>query len=312
MKALALAALVAAAAPLASADPVTVAAKPAKTEVGVGEPFVVELRAEGPAGTEWLLPPELITEDAELRALPAAQSPAPDGSAPAARYQAVIFSLDKAQVPAIPVRYRLPNGREGEASSEPIALRVVSALPRDPREQSLADIRGPIEVGIGRAFWIALAGALVALAVAGALWWRRRRRAAAPLAAAVPELAPDVEAREALRVLAASGLLAHGAHRAFYIRLTAIAKRYLERRLGAPVLEMTSAETLAFLRGHVLGVELAPAVRDLVDAADRVKFAGADGLAAEAERHLAAAGELVARLETRLRPAPAADGEKVA
>ena len=61
----------------------------------------------------------------------------------------------------------------------------------------------------------------------------------------MPALPPDVEALPALDALAAEGLPGQGALRPFYIRLTAIAKRYLERRLDAPILEMTSAETLA-------------------------------------------------------------------
>ena len=118
----------------------------------------------------------------------------------------------------------------------------------------------------------------------------------------MPELPPDAEALRALDALAAAGLLPRGEYRSFYIQLAAVAKRYLERRLGAPVLEMTTAETLAFLRGHPHGGELLPVMRDLAEAADRIKFAKGQGLAQEAERHLAAVRALVPALEARLRP----------
>ena len=89
-----------------------------------------------------------------------------------------------------------------------------------------------------------------------------------------------------------------------------MAKRYLERRLGAPVLEMTTAETLAFLRGHPHGGDLLPVMRDVAEAADRIKFAKGQGLSQEAERHLAAVRALVPALEARLRPAePAGEGK---
>ena len=138
---------------------------------------------------------------------------------------------------------------------------------------------------------------------------RRRRAAVAPAAAPVPELAPDAEALRALEALAREGLPSRGELRPFYIRLSTIAKRYLERRLGAPILEMTSAETLAFLRAHSHGGELLPVVRDLAEAADRIKFAKAEGLVAEAERHLAAVQAFVPALEARLRPAVPAETE---
>ena len=191
------------------------------------------------------------------------------------------------------MRYRLADGTEGEASSEALSLKVATLLPKDPQEQKLADVRGPAPVSIGRAFWVALGVALALVAALVAWIVHRRRSKGAPPAAAVPDLAPDAEALRALDALAAAGFLARGEYRSFYIRLAEVAKRYLERRTGAPVLEMTTAETLAFLRGHPHGGDLLPVMRDVAEAADRIKFAKGQGLSQEAERHLAAVRALV-------------------
>lgn len=298
----------AAAAPPAAAvppSPVTVAASASKVEVTVGEAFALELKAQGPAGTTFTFPAEATADAFELRTPP----PPAGGGTPAEpgahRYEAAVYALGEATIPPIPVRYRLPDGTEGEASSPPVAVKVVSLLPKDPQQQKLADIRGPLEVGAGRAFWVALVLVLALAALLVAWIVRGRRKEEAPVAAAVPELPPDVEALRALDALVASGALRRSEYRGFYIRLAAVAKRYLERRLGAPVLEMTTAETLAFLRGHAHGGELLPVVRDLAEAADRIKFARGEGQAEEAERHLAAVRALVPALEARLRPAEA-------
>jgi hypothetical protein len=283
-------------------SPVAVKATASKAEVTVGETFTVDVKAIGPAGTTFAFPGEAVADTFELRT---AASGSPSGPTPAPgthRYEAAVYALREAEIPPIPVRYRLPDGTEGEASSGPITVKVVSLLPKDPQQQKLADIRGPLSVGVGRAFWVALVVAL-GLVAAVAFWLiRRRRKAEAPHVIAVPEAPPDVEALRALDALAASGLLSAGEYRPFYIRLAAVAKRYLERRLGAPVLEMTTAETLAFLRAHAHGGGLLPVVRDLAEAADRIKFARGQGLAQEAERHLAAVRALVPALEARLRP----------
>jgi hypothetical protein len=289
---------------------VSVKAVASKPEVTVGEVFTIELTATGPAGTTYTFPNEAETDTFALRtptveAKGGVATPAERG---AHRYEAAVFALDETEFPPIPVRYRLPGGADGVASSEPVPLKVVSLLPKDPQEQKLADIRGPLAVGVGRAFWAGLAVAL-GLTAAVLVWLvRRRRRVGAPVALTTPPLAADAEALRALAELAASGLLALGEYRPFYIRLTAVAKRYLERRLGAPVLEMTTAETLAFLRGHRHGGDLVPVVRDLAEAADRIKFAKGRGLAEEAERHLGAVGALVPSLEAKLRPAPGEAG----
>lgn len=286
----------------AAAGPVSVQATASKAEVKPGEPFTVELKATGPAGTSYRFLSEATGDSFELRTLAASgggKAAVPPG---VHRYEAAVFALDEVEIPPIPVSYRLPDGTAGEARSAPLALRVVSVLPKDPQQQKLADIRGPLALSIAPVFWLALA-ASVLLAVAAAVWALRRRRAAAVAPAPRPELPADVEALGALDALAGSGLLAGSEYRAYYIRLTGIAKRYLERRLGAPVLEMTTAETLAFLRGHPVAGALLTAARDLAEAADRIKFAKGEGLAAEAERHLAAVRALVQELEQRLRPA---------
>jgi hypothetical protein len=137
-------------------------------------------------------------------------------------------------------------------------------------------------------------------------WLRRRRRKGRePVEAPTPRLSPEAEALAALDRLQASGVLARAEYRPFYIALAEIAKRYLERRLDAPVLEMTSSEAVAFLRDHAHAATLAPVVRELATAADQVKFARGKGQAEEAERHLAAVRQLVTTLEARLQPPPA-------
>ena len=295
--------------PAAASSPVSVTATATRSEVTVGETFTIELKAAGPSGTAYTFPAGSETDSFDLR------TPTPDPKASPAepgshRYEAAVFAVGKAAIPPIPVRYTLPDGTQGEASSAPVPLKIVSLLPKDRQEQKLADIRGPLSVGIGRAFWVA--SALAVFLLAGLVAWLLRRRGRgtkAPARVAAPELPADVEALQALATLARSDLLARGEYRAFYIRLTAVAKLYLERRLGAPVLEMTTAETLAFLRAHRHGNDLLGVVRDLAEAADRIKFAKGQGLAEEAERHLAAVRALVPALEAKLRPAPAAGAE---
>jgi hypothetical protein len=286
----------------AAPPPARVVARPTKTEVTVGETFQVEVQAEGPAGTAWTFPAEIVDERIELRLAPAG-SPAPAGAPDRPRYDAAVFALKDVAVPPITARYRLRDGTEGEATTEAVPIRVVSLLPKDPKEQALADIRPPVGLRVGGAFWTAVA--VVVLALAGlVIWLVRRRRAPTSVAPPAPVLAPDQEALAALGALFASDLLARGAFRPFYIELTLLAKRYLERRLAAPVVEMTFAEMAAFLRDHPHGQPFLPALKDLSTAADQIKFARGDGQAAEAERHAGAVRELIAGLEARLTPPP--------
>jgi hypothetical protein len=305
------AALLLAAASAGPRNEVRVTATPSKSEVGLGETFAVEVHAEGPAGTVWSFPDQAGSDEVDVRS--SSSSAAPSPASDVRRYQAAALALGNVVLPPVAVHYRLPDGSEGEARSAPVTLTVRSILPKDPREQTLADIRGPLELPVGAAFWLACAAGL-ALAAAVAAFFVRRRRAGESVAPPVPELPPGDEARAALARLAASDLLTRGEHRAFYIALTDLAKRYLERRLRAPVLEMTSAEMVAFLRGHPKGGGLATPMRELASAADIVKFARGSGAFDAAQRHLAAVGAMIDAVEELLRPAvdAAAKGDKVA
>jgi len=290
-----------------SVSPVTVEVSASKGEVTVGETFALEVTASGPPGTEYTFPAGASEEAFELTTPASDGSGEPGTKAPAPgvhRYEAAVFALGTVSLPPIPVRYRLPDGTEGQVETEPVTVEVVSMLPKDQDAQKLVDVRGPREATVGRAFWIAVVAVLVLVAALAAWIVRRRRRPAGrAVEAVVPDLPPDVEARRALADLASARLIEGGAFRTFYIRLTAIAKRYLERRLGAPVLEMTTSESLAFLRGHEHGADVLPVMKDLAEAADRIKFARGQGLRPEAQQHLAAVRALVPALEARLRPA---------
>ncbi len=289
-----------------------VSARASKTRLTVGERFEVEVKARGPQGTAWTFPPEAGDEKVELRAKPGIAATNAAARRESRSYLAAAFAVGEVTVPSIKVGYRLADGTEGELSTEPIPLRMVSLLPKDPQERKLADIRGPLGLSVGRAFYLALvlAGALatVAAAAAGWAWWRRWRRTAPAVAVVEP---PDLEALTALDALLRSSLLDRDTLRPFYIALSGIAKRYLERRLQAPVLEMTTTEMVAFLRQHEIAACFADVLRDLAVAADQVKFAQGVGRRGEAERHSREVRELVASLEARLRPRPPAQ-EKVA
>jgi hypothetical protein len=299
-----------------AAETPSAVATPSKTEVGVGEVFSVDVKVSGPPGTSWTFPVDAGNDTVELRTAPPETRPGAAPSPLAAdrhRYQAAAFALGDVELPAIPATYRLADGTPGETSTAALKLRVVPALPKDPSQQQLVDIREPQPLAAGLAFWIAVALLVLVIASLSVWLWRRQRRPLAATAAAAPERPPDAEAREALDRLAGSGLLARGELRAYYIGLAEIAKRYLERRLGAPVLEMTSTETVAFLRDHAHGQGLAAPMRDLAAAADQVKFARGSAQVAEAERHLAVARQMIDALEARMRPPePAAPGAKVA
>ena len=301
------------AAPAPGPEPVTAKATASKAEVSLGEAFEVRVAVAGPAGTSWTFAAQTGDDNVELRLEPEAPLADPGANPPSARrYRATAYALDDVRVPPIAVLYRAPDGSSGEVRTEPLPLRVLSVLPKDPKQQSLSDVRGPVALSVGWQFWAALAGALTLLGGAALMVSRRRRRRRGAAPAPVSEVPPEAEALSALARLEASGLLAASDLRAFYIDLTEIVKRYLERRLAAPVLEMTSSEVAVFLRDHPKAREVAAPVRELTTAADRVKFARGRALEDEARQHLRRARSTVQTVEERFVSVPSPDVKSAA
>ena len=192
-----------------------------------------------------------------------------------------------------------------------VELSVASRLPKDAKPESLPpkDDRPVRLPSVSPFFWSALAVAAALFALG--LWWRiRRKRRARGAGPAVPEVPAGEELLAALAALSAEAEALGEDPRDFYFRLTHAVKRYLERRLGEPVLEWTTFETLRRLREK--GVELPREIAfgELLSAADLVKFGKGRGTREGARAHLSRARLLHDHVESRLAPPPVAASQK--
>jgi hypothetical protein len=276
-------------------SPLAIEVRPTTTTISLGERFRVAVELRGPAGTTYDFPKEIIDGSIELVQ---AQPPTADG---AAIYNAQVFALGaQARIPEIEIQYTAPNGEKASAKSAPVLLNVVSSLDSKEENPAPADFAPPVAVLVSRAFWIAAVAASV-LVLLGIVFLARRlrfpRKPGDPVV--TPAVTPEEDAMSSLDRLAAAP--ASSDPRLFYIQLVQVLKQYLERRLEAPVLEMTSTETLGFVKNHPWTTPHAAAVRDLVTSADMVKFGGSSDTS-NADRQVQLVRDLVARLD-RLRRA---------
>jgi len=165
------------------------------------------------------------------------------------------------------------DGREHTIETEGLTVEVASVL--DSELPSLAGLKpaaGPVELpeapGTG-AWWLA---GVLALAAGGAglAWWLRRRRRHA---ATVKPLSPRELAYLELERLLESRLAEEDV-KLFYVELTGVVRRYIERTTGIHAPEQTTEE---FLR-EISHTDTFPAdetrrLRLFLEAADLVKFA---------------------------------------
>jgi hypothetical protein len=153
--------------------------------------------------------------------------------------------------------------------------------------------------------WVFWALAVLALLALAALAWRRWRKPARPAAtqSAPPPLAPDAEALQLLDALAAEGNLDP---KQFYFRLSAVVRRYIERRFDFPAAEMTTEELLPRVDRLPIAPERVQTLKAFCRAADPVKFGGAPAEPGRMARDLAFARDLVHRTSATAEAAPEA------
>ncbi len=122
------------------------------------------------------------------------------------------------------------DGKPQSLATKPLVVEIVSSYAK--KTPSLGDIRapaGPLALPWRTPLWCwgVLAAAIV-LVIAMIVLWRRRRREKAALAAV---LSPEELARMEMRKLAASGWMRTDV-KLYFVELTAIVRRYIERTTG--------------------------------------------------------------------------------
>lgn len=236
-----------------------------------GAPIVLRLRATAPEGAAIRLPALDRTlgpfEVRDVRPVPAGPG--------AAALDAVIVAWDAGalELPEMKVEATLADGGTRTATVPARTVELASLLGEDmPLTELASDIRGPVDIATrGWAWW--LGAALLAVASLGLAWWLRGRRHAPP---AEPPLPPAEWARRELDRLDADALPARGEVDAFFVRLSAIVRTYVEGRFAIAAPDRTTQEFLREAAHHPgLAGERARDIGAFLRTADMVKFAAA-------------------------------------
>ena len=267
----------------ASDGPVELTVTVDKTRVHVAEPLRLTIDVLAEPGLAITLPTlgktcnaftvSNVTQTHDL--------PAPNGTKRLWTLQADLDTLDAAKktltLPDFKIAYRdtrLTPAKQGTLAVKPITIEILSALTaadRDPTK--FRDIKGTVDLPRDstrpESSWPTLfaiaGGAMLILGLAGWVVYRKRRT---PQARALRELAQ----------LESQNLLAAGELERFYVRITAIVRRYVERRFAIHAPQQTTREFLDALRqrDELLVSENGDAQETLhafLEAADQVKFA---------------------------------------
>ena len=186
------------------------------------------------------------------------------------------FSVGDLKIPSIPIFYRSSSGETGSVLTPPIAVKIVSVISTGGGKDSVKDIR-PIKNVISLAPHllrsIVLGGLAFILSVILAVRIILRRKKRKSPEDPEAHLAAHRRAELELERLQKKELLLSGKIKEHYSELSAILKRYLDRRYKLLTSDLTTAEVGALLKRNNFESSVCAKVMEILEASDLVKFA---------------------------------------
>lgn len=189
-------------------------------------------------------------------------------------YNITTFTTGEYVIPPIEITYADLDGEKKSISSERIFITVRSVGATEAEMEDIRGLKPPVDIkGGSKVFY---AGALLILAAGFLAWFYLRSRAKALKIPEIPEElkrpAWDVATSE-LQALRDSGLLKKKLIKQYYVDLSEIIRKYIQRRFQVLALDRTTQEIKQELKGTKTDRSAIELVHTLLQDCDLVKFA---------------------------------------
>jgi hypothetical protein len=188
------------------------------------------------------------------------------------KFTLATYRLGEFVLDPVTVRYKTQDGETKSAVTNPLYLRVQS-IDAGAEKTDIRGIKTVRQIPKAKTFLYLLVGLAFLLTAIFLFMFFISRRQRLMVGPAIPDLSPEDEALMRLTRLFESDWLRKGKVREYFFSLSEIMKSFLDRRTGIPAAEATTYEILRMLREKDTAPAQLGRVRDLMEAADYVKFA---------------------------------------
>jgi hypothetical protein len=189
-------------------------------------------------------------------------------------YVITTFTTGEYVIPPITINYADPKGEKRKIQSEPLFILVKSVGATESDKEDIRGLKPPIEIKGGYWTYLLILPALVLLGAFGFLYYRQRSKALA-----LPKIPEELKkpawevAFLELENLKNSDILERKEIKKYYIILSDIIRKYLERRYQITALDRTTPEVKLEMKSVKADKEIVDSVYDFLFSCDLVKFA---------------------------------------
>jgi hypothetical protein len=189
-------------------------------------------------------------------------------------YVITTFTTGEYVIPPITIDYTDPNGDKKQIQSEPLFILVKSVGATESDKEDIRGLKPPIEIKGGYWGYFLILPILLLVAAFGFLYYRQRAKAVA-----LPNIPEELKrpawevALLGLEGLQGSDLLKRKEIKKYYIILSDIIRKYLERRYQVTALDRTTQEVKAELKKAKVEAEVIDLASGFLYSCDLVKFA---------------------------------------
>ncbi|MGB2697106.1 MAG: BatD family protein [Candidatus Zixiibacteriota bacterium] len=189
-------------------------------------------------------------------------------------YNITTFTTGEYVIPPIEITYTDPKGEKKSISSERIFITVKSVGATQAEMEDIRGLKPPIDIKVGNKVFYIVGLLLIAITVLG--WFYLRGKAKA---LKIPELPEELKkpawevALSELQQLKESDLLKKKLIKQFYINLSEIIRKYIQRRFQIVALDRTTQEIRQELKGIKIDLMIIEQINSFLQDCDLVKFA---------------------------------------
>lgn len=190
------------------------------------------------------------------------------------RYEYIIttFTVGEFKIAPLEVNYITQSGEEKKITTPEISILVEGIKPSESDKDDIRDIKPPVYIKWGIWFYLGLATVLLVIGgVIGLYFYKKKKK---KLFTETHDVRPPEEiAYEELEEITQMDLIKQGKIKLYYILLSEVIRKYLEKRFHISVLDRTTYELYQQMRMLEIDNKHCRQIRDFLEECDLVKFA---------------------------------------